>query len=49
MTKTTLNKIGYCTALLTFLIATFILFAHYRGFQGDYDVFYSVVLGDGDG
>ncbi len=37
MTKATLNKIGYCTALLTFLIATLILFAYYEAYQCDYE------------
>ena len=37
MTKQKLNRIGYFTAAVTFLIATFILFAHYQGYKGDYE------------
>jgi len=37
MTKQKLNRIGYISAAVTFAIATFIMFAHYQGFQGDYE------------
>lgn len=34
MTKQKLNRIGYITAIGTFAIATFIMYAHYSGFKG---------------
>lgn len=37
MTKKHLNIIGYCSAILTFLIASSIMFAHYNGFHGDFE------------
>jgi hypothetical protein len=37
MTKRALNRIGYTIAGLTFVLAMFIMFAHYHGFKGDYD------------
>lgn len=37
MTKQTLNRIGYATAGVTLVIASYIMFAYYHGFQGDYE------------
>lgn len=35
MTKQTLNRLGYITASVTFIIGSAIMFAHYHGFGGD--------------
>lgn len=37
MTKQKLNRIGFITAAVTFIIASFIMFAHYQGYRGDYE------------
>lgn len=37
MSNKKLNRIGYISAAVTFSIATYILFAHYQGFDGDYE------------